>query len=158
MGLETILLTTLIGGQALSGFQQRAALDMQSDAAMASAQFQTKQINLDIQREQTQKAIQRQQQEERLRRALATQRAAFAGVDGSSGTPFRLQEEAIATSERESRYADLESDQRVASLNVEKSQVKVGAQYTRAGLKSQRRQVLFDTASSMASSGYKAKS
>lgn len=152
--MEVILPTLLIGGQVLSGFQQRAALDMQSDAAMQSAAFEQKQISLQIDRERTQAAVERQQREERLRRALATQRAAFGGiVDIGSGTPFTLQSESVAASKREQELADLETNQRITNLNLEKEQSKIGAQYTRAGLKSQRTQVLFDTASSLGSAG-----
>lgn len=155
MGLPAIAAATLIGGQVMSGLEQRSVAKQQAAAANRSADFQQKQIALDIDRENTQKALEAAERERRLKVALAAQQAKAAGiVELSSGTPQTLMNETVATFKREQDMANLDSSQRVANLNLEGIQTEIGRQSKVSSYKSQGRQALYDTATSVGSFGY----
>lgn len=150
-----VSLGLFLGGQVLSGLEQRSVAKAQASAANQSAAFQQKQIALDIDREKTQQALEAAERERRLKIALAAQQARSAGIiELSSGTPQTLMNETIATSKREQDLANLDSAQRIANLNVESVQTEIGRQSRVSSYKSQGRQALFDTATSVGSFAY----
>lgn len=114
----------MIGGTVLSTISEMQARSAQGDVAKQQADFQQKQLQLDIDREATQSAIESKQREQRLRRSLAAQRAAFGsgGLEVNSGTPLRLQEVAIGSINEEQSYADFATEQTITNLNVQSEQ------------------------------------
>lgn len=113
-------------GQAFSMFQGadsgQAAYDAQiaaSRAELDAAKVRAAETGLSAQRENTQAAIEEAERQRRLRRTLAAQRASFAGagVDPDSGSPVAIQEATAGEINRESRLADLATQDTVSSLN-----------------------------------------
>lgn len=108
-----------IASTALSGFQSFQQQGAAADAARLASEQRAREMRLSASRERTQSAIEEAERERRLRRALASQRARFAGagIDYTTGSPVLIQDQTAGQINREQRIADLRSDLQVSSLN-----------------------------------------
>lgn len=115
-----------IAGQALSYFAGQDAADAQYDAQIAASRAEldasrtrVAENELGAQRARTQAAIEEAERQRRLRRALASQRAAFAGgvADIDSGSAAVIQDSTVGEINRESRLAELGVVDTVKAIN-----------------------------------------
>lgn len=118
MGLETLTLLS-IGATAVAGVGEFQAGRAAAKAEKIAAQERSAEFKLQAQQEKTQAATEASDRERRLQRALASQRAAFAGagVDFSSGSPLVIQQQTAGEINREGRISELRSGLAVSNLN-----------------------------------------
>lgn len=123
--MATALPFIMAGATLLQGIQQFQAAGAEGDAAQAQADFETQQLETQIERDKAQAAIESRNREERLRRTLARQRALFgsSSVDEGSGTAIKLQEDAISSINREQGIEDFNTAQNILNLNIQQEQV-----------------------------------
>lgn len=91
-----------------------------SRASLDATRARVAEGDLNAQRQRTQAAIEEAERQRRLRRALASQRAAFAGgsADINSGSFNAIQDDTIGEINRESRLADLATEDAVNAINT----------------------------------------
>ena len=126
IGLSTIVGGVSLASQAFSIFSGADAGNAAYEAQIAASKAELEagrtrfaEGQLQAQRERTQFAVEEADRQRRLRRALAAQRASFAGgsVDPFSGSPVSIQEQTANEINRESRLAELSTLDRVTSIN-----------------------------------------
>ena len=90
-----------------------------SRANLEASRARFAESELGTQRERTQAALEDAERQRRLRRTLASQRAAFAGggIDPFSGTPVTIAEQTAGEINRESRLAQLATEDAVSAIN-----------------------------------------
>ena len=135
------------GATLIQGFQQFQAIGAEADAAQQAADFETRQLENQVERERAQAAIEERNREERLRQNLAAQRAAFgsAGVDLNSGTAQTLQNASVSSINREQGQADFVSGQNILNLNLEAEQTQIGNQAIQSAFRLKRGSSLLNT-------------
>lgn len=113
-----------VASTALSGFQQFQQMGAAADAERMASQDRARELSLANKRERTQSAIEEAERQRRLRRALAAQRARFAGagIDYTTGSPVVIQDQTAGQINRESRIAKLKTDLTISSTNRQKQQ------------------------------------
>jgi len=146
-GATGLLSLVSTGASIVQGVKQFTSAGAEADFAQQKADFDTQQLQLQIDREKTEAAIQARTREEKLRANLARQRAVFgsSGVDPNSGTPFRLQEVAIGSINREQSLSDFASSQNILNLNVQGEQVRIGNAATQSALDGKKTSAVFGT-------------
>lgn len=114
----TLLLVSSIATGVAGVAQFKVGLDAAKAEEIASRE-RAAELKLRAQQERTQKALGDVDRERLARRTLASQRAAFAsgGVEFSTGTALRIQEETAGIINREERLSGLQSNLTVSNLN-----------------------------------------
>lgn len=134
----------------LSSFQnQRAAAQSERIASRERAA----ELRLQSEQEKTQNAIEDLERQRRLRRALASQRAAGAGIVDESGNILNIQAQTQAEFEREGELANFKSGLAVTNLNRQAATtLRAGENAYIAGM-GKARTSLIETASTVGTQG-----
>lgn len=145
--LSTIGTGLGLASNVIGGIQEYQTIRNQAKAEETASEERAADIRLQVQQERTQQAIEQAEREKRLRRALASQRASFAGagIDPNTGSPLNIQQQTTGLINREQRLSDEASSftQSVLNLNAERE---VRGGYARAsGLRSKATTSLIST-------------